>query len=285
MASLRNAFVAALTYATDGATFSGSRRRSRRPSNPSLTYNAATEAVTDEISIRDVQEGGLVLVTRAKDGSVWCIAQPDGAGGLTTYGVIDAQTAAACVGGEAAWEAYPSSATPSSSPSSTELPMHAIASGTDLGETWTLSASLDDQQYCVQLETAGTGSGTCGAAAQGGSIGPPGDKPALAMTSVVTTGAFVVETVPNSVDRIEVTTPSGETFTGLYADPHLIPKLMSRGIRFCVVPLAGNGDGTMRFLAEDDTQTFPSRSITWHDEASAGSTGSSGSTGSGSNGT
>ena len=277
MASLRNAFVAALTYSTDGSTFVGFTPTVATSIEPSLTYNTATEAVADEISIRDVQEGGLVLVTRAKDGSVWCIAQQNGPGELTTYGVVDAQTAAECVGGDAAWEASPSSATPSSSPSSTGLPMHAIASGTDLGETWTLSASLDDQQYCVQLETAGTGSGTCGAAAQGGSIGPPADKPALAMTSVVTTGEFVVETVPTSVDRIEVSAPSGETFIGSCADPHLIPTLMSRGVRFCVVPLAGSGDGTMRFLAADGSDVFPSRSITWRDEGSVSATGSSGS--------
>ena len=99
------------------------------------------------------------------------------------------------------------------------------------------------------------------------------------MTFPVSAGEFVVETVPSSVDRIEVTTPSGETFTGLCADPHLVPTLMAREIRFCVIPLAGSGDGTMRFLAADDTQAFPSRSITWNDEGSTGSSGSSGSSG------
>lgn len=286
--SLRNAFVAALTYYTDGSTFVGFTPTVAASLEPSLTYNAAPEAVADEISIRDVGEEAFVLVTRAEDGSVWCMAQQDAVSGETTYGVVDAQTASECVGGDAAWAISPSSATPtpSSSSSSTESSMHGIESGTDLGETWSLSGSLDDQQYCVQLETEGTGSGTCGAAALGGGpVGPPDDRPALAMTATVSLGEFLIETVPNSVDRIEVTTPTGERFTGLCADPHLIPKLMSRGIRFCVVPLTGSGDGTMRFLAEDGTQAFPSRSITWHEEGSAGSNGSSGSTGSGSSGT
>ncbi len=279
---LRNAFVAALTYYTDGSTFVGFTPTVAASLEPSLTYNAGSEAVTDEISIRDVQKDAFVLVTRAKDGTVWCIAQQDGVNGVTTYGVVDAQTASECVGGDAAWAVPTSTATPSpsSSPSSTESSMHGIASGTDLGETWTLSGSLDHQQYCVQLETEGTGSGTCGAAAQGGGpIGPPGDRPALAMTAPVSLGEFLVETVPNSVDRIEVTTPSGETFAGLCADPHLIPQLMSRGIRFCVVPLAGSGDGTMRFLTADGTQAFASQPIAWNDAGSAGATGSSGSSG------
>lgn len=276
---LRNSLVAALTYYTDGATFVGFTPAVAASLEPGLTFNIASEAVTDEISIRDVRKGAIALVTRASDGIVWCIAQQDAAT-LTTYGVLDARIAADCVGGDDAWAAVsPPTATPSpsASPSAIESSMHAISSGSDLGETWTLSGSLDDQQYCVQLETAGTGSGSCGAPAQGGgSFGPPDDRPALSMTFAVSAGEFVVETVPNSVDRIEVTSPSGETFTGRCADPRLIPKLMARGIRFCVVPLAGSGDGTMRFLAANGTQAFPSRSITWHDEGSAGSVGSSG---------
>ncbi|MGZ8566448.1 MAG: hypothetical protein ACXWXS_05295 [Actinomycetota bacterium] len=280
--NLRNAFVAALTYHTDGSTFVGFTPTVAASLEPSLTYNVASDAVTDEISIRDVQKDALVLVTRSKDGIVWCIAQQDTDGGQTTYGVVDAQTATECVGGDASWAVSPSSATPtpSSSPSSTESSMHGIASGTDLGETWTLSGSLDSDQYCLQFETDNTGSGTCSAAAQGGPPpGPPEDRPAQATTIRVSIGEFLVETVPNSVDRIEVTTPSGETLIGLCADPHLIPKLMSRRIRFCVVPLARSGDGTMRFLAADGAQAFPSRSITWNDDGSGGSTGSSGSSG------
>jgi hypothetical protein len=283
--SLRNASVAALTYYTDGSTFVGFTPTVAASLEPSLTYNEAPEAVAEEISIRDVQEDAFVLVTRANDGSVWCIAQQDAVGGGMTYGVVDAQTASECVGGDAAWAVPTSSATPSSSssPSSTESSMHGIASGTDLGETWTLSGSLDDQQYCVQLGTEGAGSSTCSAGAQGGPPpGPPDDRPSLATTARISAGEFLVETVPNSVAGIEVTSSSGETFTGLCADPNLIPEFMSRGIRFCVVPLAGSGEGTMRFLTTDGSQAFPSRSISWKDARSDGSAGASGSSGSGS---
>ncbi len=140
---LRNAFVAALTFYTDGATFVGFTPAVASTIEPSLTYNAAMETAAGEISIRDVRKDSLVLVTRAKDGSVWCIAEQDALSGLTTYGVVDAQTAAECIGGDAAWAISPSTATPSpsNSPSSTPSSLHGIASGTDLGETWTLSGS------------------------------------------------------------------------------------------------------------------------------------------------
>ena len=54
---LRNALVAALTYYTDGATFVGFTPTVAASLEPGLTFNIASEAVTDEISIRDAAEG------------------------------------------------------------------------------------------------------------------------------------------------------------------------------------------------------------------------------------
>jgi hypothetical protein len=98
---LRNAYVAAKTYFTDGATYEGFRPEIARAIEPTLSYNTSTEAVAGEVSIRDAGSDRIVLVELSGSGTVLCIAeQPEGS---TTYGAVDAQTAAECVGGEAAW--------------------------------------------------------------------------------------------------------------------------------------------------------------------------------------
>ncbi len=89
----------------------------------------------------------------------------------------------------------------------------------------------------------------------------------MATTVPLALGELRVESVPNTVDRIEVATSSGETITGLCVDPHLIPKLMSLGSACAWCPSQVLGDGTMRFLTADGAQAFPSQSIVWKDEA------------------
>lgn len=275
---LRNALVAALTYYTDGATFVGLTPKVAARIEPSLTYHTSTSAIPGEISIRDVSATTVLLVTAAQDGSVWCIAN-DASSGTTTYGVVDAQTAAECVEGEAAWGTGANVPSPTASPSASMYTLHGIETGTDLGVTWSLSASVDKHQYCVQFDAEGAGSGVCGAAATGGPPpGPSADAPAQALTAPVAGGEFVIESVPNSVDRVEVTASSGGTFTGICVDPPLIPEFVTKGIRFCVVPLPGLGDGTMRFLAADGSEPFPSRTISWG-LGSTTATGSSGGSG------
>jgi hypothetical protein len=98
---LRNAYVAAKTYYTDRSTYEGFTPRKALSIEPSLAYNAAAQAVAGEVSIRDLEADHIVLAERTESGQPFCIAeQPDG---TTTYGTVDAQTAAECVGGEAAW--------------------------------------------------------------------------------------------------------------------------------------------------------------------------------------
>lgn len=272
---LRNALAAAKTHYTDRASYAGFTPAVAESIEPSLTYNTSSTATSGEVSIRDVSESTVLLVTAGPDGSLWCIAD-DQAGAGTTYGTVDAQTAAECVGGDAAWAIVPSSATPTSSPSSS---LHAIETGTDLGVTWTLSASLNQRQYCVEFDAGTTGSGVCSApaTAAGTPSGPIANAPAQVTTVPVAAGEFLIESVPNSVSRIDVAATSGETFTGVCVDPHLIPALMARGIRFCVVPLTGADSGTMHFLAADGSEPFPSQTIDWSNQAATSATGASGS--------
>lgn len=277
---LRNALVAALTHYTDHASFVGFTPKLAASIEPSLTYNTSPTVIAGEISIRDITESTVLLVTASGTSEVWCIAD-DTSTDTTTYGVgVDAQTAVECVGGEAAWSVVTATPTPTSSPtSSPSSSLHAIETGTDLGVTWTLLASLDQQQYCVEFDAENTGSGTCGASAQGGPPGPSADTPAQVTTVPVAGGEFLIESVPDGVRRIEVEASSGATFTGTCVEPNLISALMAKGIRFCVVPLTGSDTGTIRFLAADGSELFPSRSIDWSNQGSTGATGSSGSSG------
>ena len=270
---LRNALVAAKTHYTDGASYVGFTPDVANGIEPSLTYNASSTAVDGEVSIRDVTATTVLLVTATNDGSVWCIAD-DTSTSTTSYGTVDAQTAAECVGGDAAWAIVPA-ASPTSSPSSS---LHPIETGTDLGVTWTLLASLDHQQYCVEFDAGSTGAGVCGAsAANTPAPGPSAEAPALVTTSPVANGEFLIESVPNSVRRIDVDASSGATFTGACVEPRLIPALMTRGIRFCMVPLAGSDSGTLHFLAADGSAPFPSQTIDWSNQGSSGATGAIGS--------
>jgi hypothetical protein len=98
---LRNAYVAAKTYYTDGNTFRGFDPATAVAIEPSLAYNTDAQAVAGEISIRNVGADHVLLAEATEVGDVMCIAeQPDG---TTTYGAIDAQNVAECVGGEVAW--------------------------------------------------------------------------------------------------------------------------------------------------------------------------------------
>jgi hypothetical protein len=159
---LRNALVAALTMYTDGETFVGFTPEVAASIEPSLTYNAAPSARVDEISIRDATRSTIVLATMIVDGDVFCIAE-DEATGTTSYGVMDAQTAADCDGGEAAWSIEPTgSSTPSASPSIGLVQGHGVAVFDAFDASWTLSADAGDQGVCLYLtRTDGTALGAC----------------------------------------------------------------------------------------------------------------------------
>jgi hypothetical protein len=109
--SLRNAFAAAKTYFTDADSYAGFDPGQAVGIEPSLAYNTSPTAVAGEISIRDVTDGTVLLVTATSEGTVWCIADDVNTGtgqqGKTTYGTADAQTAAECDQGYDSWGVNP----------------------------------------------------------------------------------------------------------------------------------------------------------------------------------
>lgn len=101
--SLRNALVAAKTYYADWNTYVGFDPKQAVAIYAGLTYNTSPMAFEGEISIRDVTDTPILLVTQAPDGSDWCLADVMGKNGGTTYGRVNAQTVAECNGDLSTW--------------------------------------------------------------------------------------------------------------------------------------------------------------------------------------
>ena len=101
---LRNALAAAKTFFTDGDTYEGLTPAKVSAIEPSVTFNASPAAVEGEVSIRLASTDTVLLVTRASNGSLFCIADT---GVTQTYGTNDAKTIAEC--DLAAWPALSSS--------------------------------------------------------------------------------------------------------------------------------------------------------------------------------
>lgn len=82
------------------------------------------------MSIRDAEADRIVLAEATETGNIFCIAE--NSAGMTTYGAVDASTAAECTGGEAAWGlgAAPASPEPGAG--------NIIAGDTTNGAGWTL---------------------------------------------------------------------------------------------------------------------------------------------------
>jgi hypothetical protein len=114
---LRNAYVAAKTYYTDGNTFYGFDPQVARSFGTSLRFNEATQATAGEVSIRDVGAHHIVFAEATASGDVLCVAETTA--GMTTYGTVDAQRFEECVGGEAAWGQTGSAGSPAAEPAST----------------------------------------------------------------------------------------------------------------------------------------------------------------------
>jgi hypothetical protein len=194
---LRNAYVAAKTYYVDATTYEGFDPQDARSIEPSYTYNTAAQAIAGEISIRDVGADHIAFAESTPSGEVFCIAeQPDG---TTTYGALDAQTAAECVGGEAAW-GQDVTATASAAPAT------AMESSADLqgfGAPATLTVRRETASGCLSVEIQiggdnGTGTGIC----VNGPIQP--DEPFALMQSIASgKGVSVVSGyAPPRADRV-----------------------------------------------------------------------------------
>ncbi len=94
-AQLRNGYAAALTYYTDDSTFVGFDATVARSLEPSLNWTDAPAVGPGEVSIRGARPDSIVLVTLTESGKTLCIART---GMDTTFGQVDAMTAAECTG-------------------------------------------------------------------------------------------------------------------------------------------------------------------------------------------
>ncbi len=97
---LRNALAAALTYFTDGRTFEGFDPPTATSIEPTIAFNTSDTAAETGVSIRDVTARTILLVTKARDGTVFCIAFDRG---QATYGTTDAHLVTQCDGDVSAW--------------------------------------------------------------------------------------------------------------------------------------------------------------------------------------
>ena len=95
--NLRNGIAAAKTFFTDNDVYTGFTSGVAAGIEPSLDWTGGSPAVPNKISIRDVTDAHLVLVTQSASTKFFCIADDSSTG--TSYGTTDAATAAACTGG------------------------------------------------------------------------------------------------------------------------------------------------------------------------------------------
>jgi type IV pilus assembly protein PilA len=96
--NLRNAIAAAKTFFTDQDVYTGFNAAAGATIEPSLTWNNnAPPSLVNQVSVRDVTATHLVLATQSASTTFFCIADDSSTG--TSYGKVDAATAAACTGG------------------------------------------------------------------------------------------------------------------------------------------------------------------------------------------
>jgi hypothetical protein len=170
---LRNAYVAAKTYYTDGNSFEGFTPAVASSIEPSLDWQADL-TTPGKVSIREVGADHILLVTATPVNDAFCIAeQPDG---TTTYGAIDAQNVAECVGGEVAWgqDAQPTE-TPTAVPDATST---VDLEGFPAPTTLTVNGS-DGSCLSIEIATESTSSAVC----------PPVSDPKDSFATILRSGA------------------------------------------------------------------------------------------------
>jgi type IV pilus assembly protein PilA len=94
---LRNALAASKTYFVDHDSYVGLSPRILKQIEPALTYNTASHAKKDEVSIRDVSQDVALLVIKSGSGKIFCLVDDVSVG--TVYGTQDPKKAAGCTGG------------------------------------------------------------------------------------------------------------------------------------------------------------------------------------------
>jgi type IV pilus assembly protein PilA len=73
--NVRNALAAAITYYVDGATYTGFDVPVAKATEPSLQWVAPAAPVLDQIDIRVALGQELLLISRSRTGTYFCVAQ------------------------------------------------------------------------------------------------------------------------------------------------------------------------------------------------------------------
>jgi hypothetical protein len=153
---LRNAYVVARTFFADRQTYEGLDTATARSFGAHISFNMASQAIAGEVSVRDATAGHIAFAEATAGGDILCLAiQRDGS---TTYGDVDAQTAAECVGGEAAWGQEPTAASPEPAPKESSVDLEGFASPARL------TVRQDGANDCLSIEIAvgdNEGAGSC----------------------------------------------------------------------------------------------------------------------------
>ena len=158
-----------------------------------------------------------------------------------------------------------------SEPPPTVPALTTIGTGQALGGTWTLKASVGSRGYCTELDFSNSGSSGCTSPPPNGAstVPNPGRPEQLYFQREGSAGSLYVATIPTSVVTMEVVTDAGVILPADCFDPSAGTGTSAFGpVRFCVVGLAGNGTGTLRFLAADGSEVFSSQPLDWSNQQS-----------------
>jgi hypothetical protein len=147
-----------------------------------------------------------------------------------------------------------------------DSPIHSdkavVGEGTAFGDaTWYLEADPETGEYCLNVQADTQGSGGCSPLVRSA------DDPEVRVMDASPDGAFAVGTVPADVFALILQMPSGTV-----GDIGLIRPLGSlEGFRYVVVPLPGEGHGSLRFQDKQGNDLYPPEQIKWGSAMSSGS--------------
>lgn len=158
----------------------------------------------------------------------------------------------------AVMEAYESMTFAPGSP--VESDMSVVGKGTAFDSAnWFIKVDTSTGEYCLDVVADSSiidsayGSGKCVVGTT------PTDAPQVNILDASPDGAFAVGTVPADVFAVLLETPEG-----VVGDIGLIqPPGALEGFRYFVVPLPGEGHGTLRFQAQHGQDLYPQQQISW----------------------
>jgi hypothetical protein len=129
------------------------------------------------------------------------------------------------------------------------------------GTTWYLEANHETGEYCLNVQADTHGGGGCSP------LERPADAPVMHVMGASPDGAFAVGTVPEDVFALILQSSGGVVGDiGLFRPPGRL-----EGFRYVVVPLPGEGHGTLRFQDHRGKDLYPPEQIKWGGAMSSGS--------------